>query len=230
MAYPVFVEPQDILVNSKMLVGPNPEDAGIALETGPNIRPLPRFPALAETLEGPVLLKVGDNVSTDEIMPAGAKVLPFRSNIPAISEFVFAQIDPEFYKRALPYREQGFFVVGGVNYGQGSSREHAALAPRYLGLRAVLAKSFARIHYGNLANFGIVPLVFVDPENWNDIRQEDVLRIESLRAAIAGGPSVIVENVTRGRRYETLHGLTKRQCDAVLAGGLINCVKPGRLH
>ena len=230
MAYPVFVEPQDILVNSKMLVGPNPEDAGIALETGPNIRPLPRFPALAETLEGPVLLKVGNNVSTDEIMPAGAKVLPFRSNIPAISEFVFAQIDPEFYKRALPYREQGFFVVGGVNYGQGSSREHAALAPRYLGLRAVLAKSFARIHYGNLANFGIVPLVFVDPENWNDIRQEDVLRIESLRAAIAGGPSVIVENVTRGRRYETLHGLSKRQCDAVLAGGLINCVKPGRLH
>ncbi|MGZ8188451.1 MAG: aconitase family protein, partial [Methylosarcina sp.] len=230
MAYPVFVEPQDILVNSKMLVGPNPEDAGIALETGPNIRPLPRFPALAETLEGPVLLKVGNNVSTDEIMPAGAKVLPFRSNIPAISEFVFAQIDPEFYKRAQPYREQGFFVVGGVNYGQGSSREHAALAPRYLGLRAVLAKSFARIHYGNLANFGIVPLVFVDPENWNDIRQEDVLRIESLRAAIAGGPSVIVENVTRGRRYETRHGLSKRQCDAALAGGLINCVKPGRLH
>jgi aconitate hydratase len=230
MAYPVFVEPQDILVNSKMLVGPNPEDAGIELETGPNIRPLPRFPALAEIQEGPVLLKVGDNVSTDEIMPAGAKVLPFRSNIPAISEFVFAQIEPEFYKRALPYREQGFFVVGGVNYGQGSSREHAALAPRYLGLRAVLAKSFARIHYGNLANFGIVPLIFVDPENWNDIRQEDVLRIESLRAAIAGGLSVIVENVTRGRRYETRHGLSKRQCDAVLAGGLINCVKPGRLH
>lgn len=228
MPYPIFKEPQAVLVNKDMLVGPNPQDAGIALDTGPNIRPLPRFPALEETQEGPVLLKVGDNVSTDEIMPAGAKVLPFRSNIPAISEFVFAQIDTGFYQRTLPYREQGFFVVGGENYGQGSSREHAALAPRYLGLRAVLAKSFARIHHGNLVNFGIVPLVFLDPENWGDIGQEDVLRIESLRSALAGGASVVVENVTRGRRYEMRHGLSRRQIDAVLAGGLINSVKPGR--
>lgn len=228
MPYPVFKEPQEILINKDMLVGPNPQDAGITLDTGPNIQPLPRFPALAETQEGPVLLKVGDNISTDEIMPAGAKVLPFRSNIPAISEFVFAQIDAGFYRRTLPYREQGFFVVGGENYGQGSSREHAALAPRYLGLRAVLAKSFARIHHGNLVNFGIVPLVFLDPENWDDIRQEDVLRIESLRSALAGGPAVMVENVTRGQRYEMRHGLSKRQVDAVLAGGLINSVKPGR--
>jgi aconitate hydratase len=230
MPYPIFKEPQGILINKDMLVGPNPQDAGIALDTGPNIKPLPRFPALAETQEGPVLLKVGDNVSTDEIMPAGAKVLPFRSNIPAISEFVFAQIDEGFYRRTLPYREQGFFVVGGENYGQGSSREHAALAPRYLGLRAVLAKSFARIHHSNLVNFGIVPLVFLDPENWDDIRQGDVLRIESLQRAIAGGASVVVENVTRGQRYEMRHGLSKRQIDAVLAGGLINSVKPGRLH
>jgi len=228
MPYPIFKEPQAVLVNKDMLVGPNPQDAGIALDTGPNIRPLPRFPALEETQEGPVLLKVGDNVSTDEIMPAGAKVLPFRSNIPAISEFVFAQIDTGFYQRTLPYREQGFFVVGGENYGQGSSREHAALAPRYLGLRAVLAKSFARIHHSNLVNFGIVPLVFLDPENWGDIGQEDVLRIESLRSALAGGASVVVENVTRGRRYEMRHGLSRRQIDAVLAGGLINSVKPGR--
>lgn len=230
MPYPIFKEPQEVLVNKEMLVGPNPQSAGIALDTGPNIQPLPRFPALEETQEGPVLLKVGDNVSTDEIMPAGAKVLPFRSNIPAISEFVFAQIDTRFYQRTLPYREHGFFVVGGENYGQGSSREHAALAPRYLGLRAVLAKSFARIHHGNLANFGIVPLVFLDPENWDDIRQEDVLRIESLRSALAGGTSIVVENVTRGRRYEMRHGLSKRQVDAVLAGGLINCVKPELLH
>jgi aconitate hydratase len=228
MPYPIFKEPQAVLVNKEMLVGPNPQDAGIALDTGPNIQPLPRFPALAETQEGPVLLKVGDNVSTDEIMPAGAKVLPFRSNIPAISEFVFAQIDGGFYRRTLPYREQGFFVVGGENYGQGSSREHAALAPRYLGLRAVLAKSFARIHHGNLVNFGIVPLVFLDPENWSDIRQEDMLRIESLRSALVGGASVVVENVTRGRNYEMRHGLSRRQVDALLAGGLINSVKPGR--
>jgi len=228
MPYPIFKEPQAVLVNKEMLVGPNPQDAGIALDTGPNIQPLPRFPALAETKEGQVLLKVGDNVSTDEIMPAGAKVLPFRSNIPAISEFVFAQIDSGFYRRTLPYREQGFFVVGGENYGQGSSREHAALAPRYLGLRAVLAKSFARIHHGNLVNFGIVPLVFLDPENWSDIRQEDMLRIESLRSALVGGASVVVENVTRGRHYEMRHGLSRRQVDALLAGGLINSVKPGR--
>lgn len=226
MGYPVFHEPQKILINAEMLVPPNAGDAGVVLEIGPNIQPLPRFPALAETLEGPVLLKVGDNVSTDEIMPAGAKVLPYRSNIPAISEFVFAQVEEDFYKRALPYRERGFFVVGGDNYGQGSSREHAALAPRYLGLRVVLAKSFARIHRDNLVNFGVLPLVFADAGDWEDVRQNDVLRIDGVRAAIANGSAVAVYNVTRRHLYQTRHSLSARQTETVLAGGLINRIKP----
>ncbi|MGR8934513.1 MAG: aconitate hydratase [Gammaproteobacteria bacterium] len=228
MDYPLFQEPQTITVNTEMLVRPNPDDAGIALEIGPNIQPLPRFSALAETLESPVLLKLGDNISTDEILPAGAKVLPYRSNIPAISEFVFAQLEDAFYKRAQPYREQGFFVVAGDNYGQGSSREHAALAPRYLGLSVVLAKSFARIHCDNLANFGILPLIFSDAENWNDIRQGDVLRIDGVREAMTNGSSVTVHNVTGEQNYATAHCLSARQIEAILSGGLINCVKPDR--
>ncbi len=226
MPYPAFGEPEKILVNMQMLAPPKAEDAAIALEIGPNIKPLPRLPELPDRLEGPVLLKVGDNLSTDEILPAGAKVLPYRSNIPAISRFVFAQIDPDFHERALPYREGGFFVVGGENYGQGSSREHAALAPRYLGLSVVLARSFARIHRDNLVNFGILPLVFVHPEDGDKVRQGDLLRIDDLRKGIASGPVILVSNLTLGQTYETRHHLSERQIGVILAGGLINRVKP----
>jgi aconitate hydratase len=223
--YPRFDEPESILINAHMLVPPNPEDAGIALEVGPNIKPLPRFPSLPDRLEAPVLLKVGDNLSTDEILPAGAKVLPYRSNIPAISEFTFAPVDPGFHQRTLLYREQGFFVVGGYNYGQGSSREHAALAPRYLGLRAVLAKGFARIHRENLINFGILPLLLVAPDDWDRIEQDDVLRIEALRTTLPSGSPITVVNATRGESYQTHHGLGPREIRVILSGGLINRVE-----
>lgn len=225
IAYPRFREPQSIRLNTEMLLAPAPEDAAYALEKGPNIQPLPTLAPLPERLEGPVLLKVGDDISTDGIMPAGAKVLPYRSNIPELSKFVFSQIDPSYYARAAACREQGSFVVGGANYGQGSSREHAALCPRYLGLQAVLAKSFARIHLQNLSNFGVLPLTFVDPEDWGRIEQGDVLAIPDVRNAILQGSRIRVLNLSRGQTYETEHPLTPRQVEMVLAGSLINLVR-----
>jgi aconitate hydratase len=156
----------------------------VQLEKGPNIKPLPEFDRLPEMLKGPVLLKVGDNVSTDEIMPAGAKVLPFRSNIPEIARFVFSQIDESYSERARKHQRRASFVVGGLNYGQGSSREHAAIAPRYLGVRAVIAKSFARIHWQNLVNFGVLPLMFANPDDHERIRQDDVLEFADPPAAV----------------------------------------------
>ncbi len=225
IAYPRFREPQSIRLNTEMLLAPVPEDAAYALEKGPNIQPLPVLAPLPERLEGPVLLKVADDISTDGIMPAGAKVLPFRSNIPELSKFVFSQIDPSYYQRALACREQGSFVVGGANYGQGSSREHAALCPRYLGLQAVIAKSFARIHLQNLSNFGILPLTFVDPEDWDRIAPGDVLAIADVRNAISRGSRINVTNLSRKQTYATEHPLTPRQVEMVLAGSLINLVR-----
>ncbi|WP_045226823.1 aconitate hydratase [Methyloterricola oryzae] len=224
MAYPHIEEPESPRLNLDILVPPLPEGASGELEKGPNIKPLPNLEPLPDRIEGPVLLKVGNDISTDEIMPAGAKVLPFRSNIPAISEFVFSQIDESFFDRAMAHRRQTFFVVGGDNYGQGSSREHAALAPRYLGLRVVIAKSFARIHLQNLSNFGILPLLFVDPGDWDKIGQDDVLAIEEARSAISQSNRVQLTNRSKDQTYETLHNLTKRQIEMVLAGSLINLV------
>jgi predicted aconitate hydratase len=225
MAYPHFVEPEDIRINTAMLVMPSENSASIQLEKGPNIQPLPEFDALRDALEGPVLLKVGDNISTDEIMPAGAKVLPYRSNIPEISRFVFEQVDESYADRALKHQKQGSFVIGGINYGQGSSREHAALAPRYLGLKAVIAKSYARIHWQNLVNFGILPLTFVNPEDWEKIEQNHVLTIPDVRSALQKGGRVSVRNVTRNEMYETRHSMSDRQIEIVLQGSLINIVR-----
>lgn len=228
MAYPGFVEPEIVLLNTGMLVPPEPKDEGYDLEKGPNIKPLPQLDPLPDTLEGPVLLKVGDDVSTDEIMPAGAKVLPFRSNIPAISRFVFSQVDETYYERAMNYQQQGSFIVGGANYGQGSSREHAALAPRYLGVKAVIAKGFARIHLQNLSNFGILPLIFTNSDDWNKIGQGDRLTIPDVRNAIGKGNNVKVINMTKNETYETEHSLSPNQVDMVKMGGLINLVKEKR--
>ncbi len=164
MAYPRVHDPEKYLVDESSIIHPTDELRATEVVRGPNIKPLPDFDALPETLEAEVALKVGDNISTDGIMPAGNKVLPLRSNIEAISEFVFYQIAPDFSKEC---KEKGnVVVVGGENYGQGSSREHAALAPRYLGVRAKIAKSFARIHKANLCNFGILPLTFKDPADY----------------------------------------------------------------
>lgn len=223
--YPEVTEPAKYSVNTAMLVGP-PEDGGqIELKKGPNIKPLPEFGPLEDLISGPVMLKVGDDISTDDISPAGARVLPFRSNIPEISRFTFEQVDETFHKRAVTHQGLGFFVVAGSNYGQGSSREHAAIAPRFLGLRAVIARSFARIHRQNLANFGILGLTFVDAADYDRIQQGDVLELRDVRESIQRVSRVEVVNVTRSESYELDHGLAARQIEMVLAGSLINVVR-----
>ena len=223
--YPHFIEPDTIILSTALLVPPSEEGEDVALEKGPNIKALPSFEPLPDALEGPVLLKVGDDVSTDEILPADSRVLPFRSNIPEISKFTFNGIDATYYDRAMQHRDRGSFVVGGENYGQGSSREHAALAPRYLGVKAVLAKGFARIHWQNLINFGILPLQLVHPEDWEKIDQEDVLALRDVRGALRNGNTVKVENQTKGQTYDTTHTMSRRQADIVLRGGLINAAR-----
>jgi aconitate hydratase len=225
IAYPRFQEPEAQQIHTALLIPPVDEDAGTELEKGPNIMPLPQFEPLPDLLEGPVLLKMGDNVSTDEIMPAGAEILPYRSNIPEISRFVFSRIDPGYYERAMPYQRTGSFVLAGENYGQGSSREHAALAPRYLGLRAVIAKSFARIHSQNLVNFAILPLMLENPEDWHNIEAGDVLRLVELPAAIEADRPLRIDNLTKQQRYMATYGLSPRQRDVLLAGGLINAIR-----
>jgi len=223
--YPRFVEPDEITLNTTMLVPPAKLGEQNELEKGPNIKPLPEFDALPDAIEGHVLMLVGDDISTDVIMPAGTKVLPYRSNIPEISRFVFSQIDETYYERAMKQRETGSFVVGGENYGQGSSREHAAIAPRYLGLRAVIVKSFARIHWQNLINFGILPLTFENPDDWERIDRDDVLSIVDVRGTIQRGRRLEVINKTKDHTYLAEHSMSERQVQIMLAGSLINAVR-----
>ena len=221
--YPEWSEPQEIIVDETALSAP-PEDPGGELEKGPNVESLPEFERVPDALSGPVLMKVGDNISTDEIMPAGSEVLPYRSNIPKISEWVFDQVEQGFYKRA---EEQGapWMVVGGSNYGQGSSREHAALAPYYLGMRAALAVSYARIHWQNLVNFGIVPLEFVDQADYEAIEQGNSLELPDVRAEMQDGPEVTVRNTTQDTTFTVEHTLNPRQVEIILQGGLIEDYK-----
>lgn len=225
MPYPRFQEPDEIIINQEMLVPPASQHEHIDLVKGPNIKSLPTFPPLTDELSGPVLIKVGDDISTDQIMPAGARVLPYRSNIPEISKFVYEQVDENYYEKALKYQESGHMIVGGHNYGQGSSREHAALAPCYLGLRAVIAKSFARIHWQNLINFGILPLTFVNPGDWDEIVEGDILRLPDITKAIRTGNEITVLNETDNETILVQHTLSKRQVEMVLAGGLINLLR-----
>jgi aconitate hydratase len=217
---PRILMPKRFLVDDSMILPPSSNPEKVVIERGPNIRPLPTRDALEDSLEGSVLLKVGDNITTDHILPAGAKILPLRSNIPAISEYVFERVDPGFPKRA---REKGGgFVAGGENYGQGSSREHAAMAPMSLGIKAIVAKSYARIHRSNLINFGILPLVFKNQDEFQRIQQGDQLRITHLRDGLGAGDGLRIENVTQQRVFEVLHGLNERETDILLAGGLLN--------
>jgi len=216
--------PETYIIDDNMILPPPPDGAAVEVVRGPNIAPLPVAEPLAETIDAPVLLKVGDNITTDHIMPAGARILPLRSNIPAIAEFVFERVDPTFAQRA---KEAGrSIVVGGSNYGQGSSREHAALAPMYLGLKAVIAKTFARIHWANLVNFGILPLTFVNEADYDGIDQGDRLRIVDAAAALRrGDETVTVRNETKGTSFQAKLGMTPRQREIVLAGGLLNHVR-----
>jgi len=182
---PKIEMPKKFLVNDNMIIPPLPPEKAKDIEIirGPNIKPLPEFLPLAEKIEGELLLKLEDDITTDHIMPAGAKILPLRSNIPEISKYVFNVVDENFHNRSL--EKGGGFLVGGENYGQGSSREHAAIAPKYLGVKAVIVKSFARIHLANLVNFGIVPLTFVNKEDYNKIDQGDLFELD-MRAIETG--------------------------------------------
>jgi aconitate hydratase len=217
---PRVLLPEHFLIDDRMILPPSSRPEEVMVERGPNIRPLPMRGPLEDFVEGSVLLKTGDNITTDHILPAGAKILPLRSNIPAISEHLFEGVAPGFYERAKV--SGGGFIVSGENYGQGSSREHAALAPMYLGIKAVLAKSYARIHRSNLINFGVLPLVFKDPDGFQNVEQGDQLRIESIRNDLRVNGSLAIRNVTRGRVFEVLHDLNHREIEILLAGGLLN--------
>jgi aconitate hydratase len=229
--YPRVVEPDQPMLNLQMLDPPmSAEEASrVTLTKGPNIASLPSIEPMPANLVIPVLLKVGDNVSTDSILPAGARVLPFRSNIEKISDFAFEPIDPTYPTRARETRAAGgHVVVAGGNYGQGSSREHAALAPRFLGLRVVLAKSFARIHWQNLVNFGVLPLKLADPEDYARLALGDRLSIEDVPGQVSAGKRIVVKNVSQSYTLATEHQLSPRQVAVLLAGGLVNWIKSRR--
>ena len=191
---------------------------------GPNIKEFPKSKAFSDTLEAQTVLKVGDNITTDHIMPAGAKILPFRSNIPKLSEFCFEVVDPAFPQRAKAAGDG--IIVGGSNYGQGSSREHAALVPMYLGIRCVIAKSFARIHVANLINAGILPLTFADPADYEDVAQDHKIRITGIKASMVSGVFTLVDEST-GKTFHANCQLSERQQKILLAGGLLNYTKEG---
>ncbi|MCC7240074.1 MAG: aconitate hydratase [Planctomycetia bacterium] len=218
---PIIIKyPKSFVIDDRMIIPPSEKPEEVTIIRGPNVKPLPKKEPMPDTLKGDVLLKVGDNITTDHIMPAGAKVLPLRSNIPAISEFVFEKVDKEFVRRAK--EKGGGFLIGGVNYGQGSSREHAALAPMYLGVKAVIVKSFARIHRANLINFGILPLTFEIENDYNFIDQGDNIELTDVKNKLKSGVSLIISNLTINKKIGVNHALAAREIDILCAGGLLN--------
>jgi len=222
MSYPRIGDPQKYIIDERSIIFPTDELRKTVVVRGPNIRPLPELAALPDTLTAEAVLKVGDNISTDTIMPAGSKVLPLRSNIEAISEYVFSAVDPGF---AGECRSRGdVVVIGGENYGQGSSREHAALAPRFLGVRAKIVKSFARIHQSNLCNFGILPLTFKDPADYAKIAKSMKIVFRDIRARIGRGDREIPVEID-GKVIMTILGVSGRQRQHLLAGGKLNYVR-----
>lgn len=221
-AYPKLSMPEKFILNDNMIIPPLPIDQAREAEIirGPNIAPLPQFLPLPQTLEGEVILKVEDNITTDHIMPAGSKILPLRSNIPEISKYVFEVVDPDFPNRAL--EKNGGFIIGGENYGQGSSREHAALAPKYLGVKAVIVKSFARIHLANLINFGIVPLTFQTADDYDDISLKDDLEIT---INDLDEKTIILKNKTQNKDYKLTHTLSSLDARILKTGGKLPWIK-----
>ena len=222
-APPKVSMPRSFVVEDNLIIPPAADPSAVKVVRGPNIKPLPTRGPLEETLEGELLLITGDNVTTDHIMPAGANILPLRSNIPALSDYAFTRLDPTFPERAR--KAGGGFVVGGENYGQGSSREHAALVPMYLGVKAVLAKSFARIHQANLINFGILPLIFMEPQDYERLKQGDILRLARVREMLCQGKPLLVENLSQGYAFPVRYELSERQVQMILAGGLLNMIR-----
>ncbi len=222
---PDFELPEVFTINDNMVVPPVPENEMDSVEVlrGPNIKPFPVSEAMADEIDAKCSLKVGDNITTDHIMPAGAKILPLRSNIPKISEYCFAVCDEKFHDRALELGKS--IIVGGSNYGQGSSREHAALAPLYLGIKAVIVKSFARIHMANLINAGIIPMTFANEADYDRIDQLDELKITNLKVLIDDATEINVTNVTKGFDFTVKLDLSERQRAMIKAGGLLNYTK-----
>lgn len=220
--------PEKFLINDNMIIPPaSPEEAeNIEIVRGPNIKPFPNAVPLNERIEAECILKVGDNITTDHIMPAGSKILPYRSNIPYLSKFCFAVCDEHFSQRAK--EKNGGIVVGGANYGQGSSREHAALVPLYLGIKAVIAKSFARIHTANLINAGIIPLTFADESDYDLIGQGDLLSLPDIKQDIENSDTTVLEDKTTGRKIKLNITLSKRQREIIVAGGLLNYTKASK--
>ena len=219
--YPDFKMPDKFMLNDNMIIKPLPieEAKQVQVLFGPNIAPLPSFPALDDVLEGEALIKLEDNITTDHIMPAGARILPLRSNVPEISKYVFEAIDSNFHKKAL--ERHGGFIIAGDNYGQGSSREHAALAPKYLGVKAVIVKSFARIHLANLINFGIVPLTFVNPDDYNRIDAGDKLSVEI--GDLKG--KVVLTNLTKNIEIPLNHTMSELDAEILKVGGKLPWIK-----
>jgi len=214
--------PEKYIIDDSMIIAPSGEPEKVQVERGPNIKLFPLKSALEESLKTSVILKVGDNITTDDIMPAGTKILPLRSNIPAISEYVFSKVDTSFPERAKSMGSG--IILGGLNYGQGSSREHAALAPMYLGIKVVLAKSFARIHKDNLVNFGILPLE-IEPEIYELYDQGTELEFPDLAKEVRESSSITFIDIRNNKSHSAEHGLTQRQREIILAGGLLNYVK-----
>ena len=217
--------PERFIINDNMIEHPAPVEEMDACEIkyGPNIKPFPTSVELPESIDAPAILKVGDNITTDHIMPAGAKILPYRSNIPFLSNFCFKQCDEHFAERCKAAGKG--FIIGGANYGQGSSREHAALVPLYLGIKAVIAKSFARIHCANLINAGIMPFTFANADDYDKIDTDDILALDGIRAKIQNGEKVTIKNVTKGEEYELCYDYSDRQTAMILDGGLLNYTK-----
>ena len=218
--------PEHFKVDDSAILPPlSPEEAKTAqVLRGPNIKEFPKGKPFVDSLDARLVLKVGDNITTDHIMPAGAKILPYRSNIPFLSQFCFQVCDPDFSERAKAAGDG--VIVGGSNYGQGSSREHAALVPMYLGIRCVIAKSFARIHVANLINAGILPLTFAQPADYDSLSQNSQLRFRNLKAGIMAGIVEMTDEAT-GRKIPLRCDLTPRQQRILLCGGLLNYTKEG---
>ena len=214
--------PDEFIINDNMITMPaSPEEAkDVEIIYGPNIKPFPTTKPLPEEINATAVLKVGDNITTDHIMPAGAKILPYRSNIPYLSNFCFKQCDEKFAEHCKQAGDG--IIIGGANYGQGSSREHAALVPLYLGIKAVITKSFARIHCANLVNAGIIPFTFKNADDYDKINLNDKLSLPGIREKIANGETAVLKDLTTGEEFELDYQLSDRQVKIILAGGLLD--------
>lgn len=220
---PINVElPKKFFINDNLIIPPAKDGKSIEIIRGSNIKPFPQGKAVSNEITGKILTKVGDNITTDHIMPSNSKLLPYRSNIPYLSDYCLTPCDKDFPKKAKDF--EGGFIVGGSNYGQGSSREHAALVPLYLGVKAVLAKSFARIHMANLINNGIFPLIFENEKDYEELDVLDELLIKEVKRQIQSG-LIEIYNITKGKKYKMVLNITKRQKEMLLAGGLLNLTK-----